>query len=309
MASKHSHANYREGIKKMKKLWRLTFETTAQAADLLGEALEDHCLAVSSYEVSEENNQWIVEATLDETYSIDENYYRPILDQKSNEKGLTYSSLHIELLPETDWLEQTWKNFPPRQIGPFFIYGSHTNATPPADSIGLEINAATAFGSGEHETTTGCLLTLNDLKEEGKQFFTPLDMGCGSGILAMAATKLWSVPILAVDNDPESVRVTLANAQMNHCEDKIIPLCNEGFEGTIVQEHGPFDLIIANILANPLCIMAPDMVKNLQSGGRIILSGLLRRQREEVLSAYNAAGATFVGEKFLGDWMTLQLTR
>lgn len=293
----------------MKKLWRLTCQTTSQGADSLGEALEEHVLAVSSYELSEENNEWVLEATLDETCNTTLADYEPILDQKAKEAGISYSSLALELLPETDWLEQTWKNFPPRQIGPFFIYGSHTNATPPEDAIGLEINAATAFGSGEHETTAGCLLTLNDLKEEGKQFFRPLDMGCGSGILAMAAAKLWQAPVLAVDNDPESVRVTAENAQMNHCNDWIIPLCNEGFDGTTVQERGPFDLIIANILATPLCLMAPDMVKNLEKGGRIILSGLLRRQRDEVLAAYDAAGATFVGEKFLGDWMTLQLTK
>lgn len=298
-----------KGNLEMKKLWRLTCQTTAQGADLLGEALEEHVLAVSSYELSEENDQWVVEATLDESCKMTLSAYEPILEQKAKEQGINYSALTLEPLPETDWLEQTWKNFPPRQIGPFFIYGSHTNATPPEDAIGLEINAATAFGSGEHETTAGCLLTLNDLKEEGKLFFSPLDMGCGSGILAMAAAKLWQTPVLAVDNDPESVRVTADNAQMNHCSDWIIPLCNEGFEGTTVQERGPFDLIIANILANPLCLMAPDMVKNLEKGGRIILSGLLRRQRNEVLAAYDAAGATFVGEKFLGDWMTLQLTR
>lgn len=292
------------------KLWRLSFSTTAQLADLLSKTLEDHVLAVSYYEVNEANNHWTVEATLkteDNDYP-DRSFYQNMIDQ-SLEADIYTPQITIEILPETDWLEQTWKNFPPRQIGQFYVYGSHTQETPPTDLIGLEINAATAFGSGEHETTTGCLLTLDDLKQAGHTFSHPLDMGCGSGILAMAAAKLWNINVLAVDNDPESVRVTLENAKLNRCDDLIEGLCNEGFDGTIVQEKGPFDLILANILANPLCQMSTEMVTSLAPGGRIILSGLLTRQRDDVVAAYEAAGAKFINEKVIGDWATLELSK
>lgn len=290
------------------KLWRLTLETTAQKSETVSQNLEDHVLAVSYYELSEDENRWIVEATIrtDDQETPELSLYQHLIHQI---EGLEGTDITLDLLPETDWLEQTWKNFPPRQIGQFYVYGSHTQATPPSNTIGLEINAATAFGSGEHETTTGCLLTLDDLKQSGKIFNHPLDMGCGSGILAMGASKLWQVQVLAVDNDLESVKVTLENAKLNRCDHWIEGICNEGFDGDIVQNKGPFDLILANILANPLCLMAQDMVACLIPGGRIILSGLLTRQRDEVISAYQTAGAVFLNEKIIGDWATLELTK
>lgn len=292
------------------KLWRLSFDTTAQVADTLSQALEDHVLAISYYEVSEEDNHWVVEATLRTEGSVtpDRAFYQNLINQSLSSNS-SVPKITLELLPEIDWLEQTWKNFPPRQIGQFYVYGSHTKATPPEDLIGLEINAATAFGSGEHETTTGCLLTLDNLKQSGRTFFHPLDMGCGSGILAMGAAKLWNINVLAVDNDSESVRVTVENAKTNRCDHLIEGLCNEGFDGTVVQDKGPFDLILANILANPLCLMSKEMVSCLIPGGRIILSGLLTRQRDDVIAAYEAAGAKFVNQKVIGDWATLELTR
>jgi ribosomal protein L11 methyltransferase len=292
------------------KLWRLSFDIPLQSADLLGQYLEDCALSVSCYEGADEDH-WIVEAILkmDDSQIPEIEYYQTLISNAAQELGLESPEIVIEPLPDTDWLEQTWKNFPPRQIGQFYVYGSHTKAIPPANLIGLEINAATAFGSGEHETTTGCLLTLDALKQAGHQFLNPLDMGCGSGILAMGIAKIWQVPVLAVDNDPEAVHVTQENARLNHCDAFIVPFCNEGFDGTGVQSKGPFDLITANILANPLCLMAVDMVENLKTGGRIVLSGLLTRQRDEVIKAYESAGAQFLNEKIIGNWTTLELTK
>lgn len=310
-------------------LWRLHLETTSQLAELYGEVLESRIsepdisefkgseslspqiLAVSWYEIDEDKNHWILEATIRSPMDSppDSQVYQEILLSVGQNEHSQSLPIHLELLPETDWLEQTWESFPPRQVGPFYIYGSHTQTVPPADLIGLEINAATAFGSGEHETTSGCLMALSDLKEQGMMFTRPLDMGCGSGILAMAIAKLWGVSVLAVDNDPESVRVTLSNAQMNGCATFIEGVCNEGFEGEVVQSHGPFDLVTANILANPLCLMAASLVQTCQPGARIILSGLLTRQKNDVVSAYEVVGATLVGEKIIGDWSTLILQK
>lgn len=307
-------------------LWKLSFETTSREADMYGQALEEHVLAVSWYEVNEAEDHWVLEATLDKNSGVFDSghnapnlaYFQNLLNSAAQAQGLTAPHARIEALPETDWLEQTWKNFPPLQIGPFFVYGSHVKNEKgqvdiPQGLIGLEVNAATAFGSGDHETTSGCLDTLHDLFKEGYRYKKPLDMGCGSGILAMAIAKLWNIPVLAVDNDPESVRVTADNAKKNNCSDLINTLCNEGFDGNIVQQQGPFDLIVANILAAPLCMMASQMVENLTSredlSGRIILSGLLLRQREEVLDAYNRAGAILVDQKIIGDWVTLLLKK
>jgi ribosomal protein L11 methyltransferase len=289
------------------KLYKLSFPTTSKAAPIFGEVLDDVVLAASWYEIDEEADHWILEATLTETN--DSEGVRHLIKDTALLHGLESPQMTLAELPDTDWLEQTWKNFPRRQIGKFFIYGSHAKTEIPADLIGLEINAATAFGSGEHETTTACIEALTKMHHHNHPFKNPLDMGCGSGILAMVIAKLWDIPVLAVDNDPESVRVAAANAQMNDCTNLITTLCNEGFAGTAVKEKEPFDLIAANILAAPLCDMAPDMAGCVAREGRIVLSGLLTRQINDVRQAYEAVGFKFIEQHLIGDWAALVLER
>ena len=289
------------------KLYKLSFKTTSKAAPIFGEALDEAVLAVSWYEIDEDTDHWILELTFNET--TDPESIRRLIKDTAQSHALASPEMTVMALPDTDWLEQTWKNFPPRQIGKFFIYGSHAKIEIPNDLIGLEINAATAFGSGEHETTTACIEALTKMHHQAYPFKKPLDMGCGSGILAMVIAKLWNVPVFAVDNDPESVRVATANAEINGCVNLITPLCNEGFTGTAVKEKGPFDLIAANILAAPLCEMAPDMAECVAPAGRIVLSGLLSRQVNEVRQAYEATGFNFIEQHLIGDWAALVLER
>lgn len=286
--------------------WRLFLQTTQDLAPVFEESLAPHAVAVSWYEANEEGTVWTVDATM--ATKPDAHFMQTIVDVAAELMGVSSPEIKVEKIPDTDWMEATWKNFPPRQIGRFYVYGSHSKLPVPENLIGLEINAATAFGSGEHETTTGCLLTLEDLAKD-QQFAKPLDMGCGSGILAMAMTKLWSVPVLAVDNDPESVRVAQENATINQCTPLLEAFCSEGFADARVQENGPYDLIAANILAKPLCLMAPDMVKNLQKNGLIVLSGLLDRQIEDVVQAYQNAGAILVNQRLIHGWATLTMKK
>jgi ribosomal protein L11 methyltransferase len=223
--------------------------------------------------------------------------------------NLDLPTLTIETMPETDWLEATWRSFPPQQIGRYYVYGSHSTPQPPEDSVPLEINAATAFGSGEHETTTGCLLTLDDLASEGRQFQKPLDMGCGSGILAIAIAKTWGVPVVAADNDPESVRVTHYNASLNQCPHQIKAFVSEGFESKEIQAQGLYDLIVANILAGPLLEMAEDLSKNLAPRGMVVLSGLLSRHQVGIIDAYKAHDMRLHSLRTLNDWVALLLEK
>jgi ribosomal protein L11 methyltransferase len=181
--------------------------------------------------------------------------------------------------------------------------------TPPAGSVTIEINAATAFGSGEHETTTGCLLTLDTLAKQGRLFRKPLDMGCGSGILAIAIAKTWGIPVAAVDNDPESVRVTANNAILNQCAGLITAYCSEGFSSPDIHTAAPFDLIVANILAAPLMAMAESLSNCLAPHGLVILSGLLTRHRQDILHAYAAQGIRLVSDRTINDWEALLLTK
>ncbi|WP_052045839.1 50S ribosomal protein L11 methyltransferase [Candidatus Paracaedibacter symbiosus] len=286
--------------------WRLTCSATLENIEIFADAIEEHVLSVGWFETTNPEI-WMVEATVRKEPEMA--FLQQLISEAAAQHKVPSPHLHVEKLPDADWLEQTWKNFPPLEIARFYIYGSHAKGEIPEGLIGMEINAATAFGSGEHQTTTGCLETLCDFMDAGIQVKNPLDMGCGSGVLAMAVTKLWQMPVLAVDNDPESVRVAAQNAATNKCEQLMHTLCNEGFEGDVVQKYGPFDLIVANILAGPLCDMAPQMVANTIKGGRIVLSGLLTRQIDEVAAAYEVAGATLVSVKNVGDWATLSLIK
>lgn len=286
-------------------LWRIHFTCPVEVAQHLAGAIESYGLAVSTYETRDENI-WAVEATAKQQPNQQE--LQKSIAIAASLLDIEVPTVYVEPLPETDWLEATWRNFPPREIGPFYVYGSHSKTAIPDGLIGLEVNAATAFGSGEHETTTGCLLTMSELSRKRK-FERPLDMGCGSGILAMAAAKLWEVPVIAADNDPESVRVTLENAKVNRCDHLLKAFVSEGFSSEDITDRGLFDLIIANILAKPLCIMATDMLKNLTPGGIIILSGLLVRQQEEVVDAYEKAGGKFIDHRHINDWATLTMTK
>jgi ribosomal protein L11 methyltransferase len=286
--------------------WKILLSCDPQYAEKLAAALEDHVLSVSWFE-TKDPLVWRIEAVTKET--PDEEKFARILKVVSEELGIANPPLTFSELPERDWLEDTWRNFPPLQIGRYYIYGSHTTPTPPADSVTIEINAATAFGSGEHETTTGCLLTLDNLAKQGRIFRKPLDMGCGSGILAIATAKTWNIPVVAVDNDPESVRVTANNAILNQCPDLITTYCSEGFSHPDVHAAAPFDLIVANILATPLMEMAEPLSKCLAPHGLVILSGLLTRHRQDILHAYAAHGIRLVSNRTMNDWEALLLIK
>lgn len=220
--------------------------------------------------------------------------------------------LKAEKLPEKDWLRHVHDNFPPVTIGKFFVYGSHYEGDVPANLTPLKIDAATAFGSGEHETTKGCLEALQALAD-GAEHASPLhilDMGCGSGILAIGAAKIWpDAKLTAIDIDPESVIVTQRHAQMNGAEKNIVQEAGDGYASPLCQHNAPYDIIIANILAGPLIDMAGDLNKALKSGGYCVLSGLLARQKDDVVNAHVAQGLTLQNVIEIGDWRTLVLQK
>jgi ribosomal protein L11 methyltransferase len=207
---------------------------------------------------------------------------------------------------DADWLSKSYQQFPPFSVGPFFIHGSHFDGKVPDGQFGLQVDAATAFGSGEHGTTKGCLLAMTDLKDSGACPWNVLDMGTGSGILGLAAWKLWKTPVLAVDNDPECVRVTEHHRSINKVPaGDFTSVTGDGFNTEIVTEKKPFDLIIANILAAPLKEMAPDLMAVSDENGYVILSGLLTEQADDVLSAYR--NFTLKKRYDVGEWTTLLL--
>ncbi len=236
--------------------------------------------------------------------------FRPNAAQIAKRLKVPAAKLKIEPVADTNWLEHSYQQFPPFKIGNFFIYGSHYKDKIPAKMHGLQIDAATAFGSGEHGTTKGCLEMLIRMKEMGIKPKNILDMGTGSGILALGAYRLWKKPVLAVDNDPESVRVSCRHRGMNKIpagSAGVACACGDGYKTRKVKQLSPFDLVIANILAGPLIDMAPELAGVLKPKGYVILSGLLRDQEKSVLAAHKEFGMKKIARIVHEDWCALLL--
>jgi ribosomal protein L11 methyltransferase len=182
-------------------------------------------------------------------------------------------------------------------------------------AIAFEIDAGQAFGTGHHETTTGCLLTLDRLRRQGASFADILDMGTGTGLLAFAALALWrTARIAASDIDPIAIDVSRDNAAINHihtgrARGQVEFAVAAGLDHPRLKARAPYDLIIANILAGPLIALAPSVAGALQPGGRLILAGLLTHQAEEVATAYRRQGLMLTARTTLGEWPTLVMRK
>ncbi|MAF97941.1 MAG: hypothetical protein CMH26_04825 [Micavibrio sp.] len=277
-----------------------------------GEALQDISMAHSAMRVGNNpEGAWGVEWLLNDDYCDEMSDIKARFSVIESLYGYDLEALefNIEDVPEdVDWLQQCYQQFPPFTVGPFFIYGSHYEGSVPEGLTGLQIDAATAFGSGEHGTTNGCLQAMLELKSQGQCPWNVLDMGTGSGILAVAAWKLWKTPILAVDNDDEAVRVADVHRALNAVpsgKTEMSTACGDGFKTQEVQAKKPYDLIIANILASALLEMVDGLVEVLDDNGYVILSGILIEQSERVISAYEARGLVFKKRYDIGEWCTL----
>lgn len=235
------------------------------------------------------------------------------IDDLEDTADLSADALSLRGVEPENWLEKSYAGFPPFSVGSFFFYGRH-HETPeiPEGHTPIRIDAVTAFGSGEHPTTQGCLRLVDRLNRRGFKPARTLDMGTGSGILAIAAWKLWETPVLAVDNDPESVRVAAEyrdlNAVPNGPAGMTCALGNTPDDPAIIAA-GPYDLVLANILAGPLIEMSGGLAARTAPKGKIILSGLLARQQTDVLNAFESAGCRLMDSCPIGDWTALLLQK
>ena len=221
-------------------------------------------------------------------------------------------SPHIEKLGEQDWVTMSQAGLRPIRAGRFTVH-TPTHAPEP-DRINFEIDAGLAFGTGQHATTAGCLGALDALASSGRRFANIADIGTGTGLLAFAALALWpEAKAIATDIDPVSIDVTRENAAINgvklgHGAGELLVVQADGMDSPLLTARAPFDLIIANILAGPLIGLAPDFAKALQSGGTVILAGLLDTQADSVVAAYEKLGFT-LNERGAGEWPVLILER
>jgi len=212
-----------------------------------------------------------------------------------------------ERLAPRDWLAENQLTFPPQRVGRFFIYGSHYRGGVPAGCIGIAVDAATAFGTGEHPSTRGCLVALENLSRS-RRIRRPVDIGTGSGILSIAAAKLLRRPVLATDVDPGAVDVARHNIAHNGVGRIVRVREAPGYRDRTMRMTR-YDLILSNILARPLALMAADLALVLAPGGRAVLSGLLRRQEPIVIAPHRSLGIVLERRVAIDGWSTLVMRR
>ena len=215
----------------------------------------------------------------------------------------------VSTLPEIDWVAKVRRELAPVEAGRFFVYGSHDAKKIPEGSISLLIEASMAFGTGHHGTTLGCLKAFDALLNDGGEPGPVADLGCGTAVLAMAAAKMWSVPIVAGDIDEVAVEVAQANLVANGLNDNVVCVEAAGLNHPRFRDAGEFALVFANILKAPLITLAPDIVESLADGGRAILSGILVEQAEEIIAVYSRFGTNLERREDIGDWSCLTMRK
>jgi ribosomal protein L11 methyltransferase len=275
--------------------WRISIETADEAgANRAAAALEAMAPAVTAFETAP-GGAWRVEGFAEAA---------PDRAALALVEAVAGSPVEVERLRDRDWLQENQASFPPLGAGRFFVHGSHVTDIPGGGIWPILVDATTAFGTGEHATTRGCLLAL--------QRFRPrrvLDMGTGTGILAIAAIRAGAREAIAVDIDPGSVRVAEVNIRRNGVAASVAAFRSDGYRDRRIARAAPFDLVLANILARPLARMAPMLARSLAPGGVAILSGLLARQEPFVLAAHRAQHLALERRIAIEGWHTLVLRK
>jgi ribosomal protein L11 methyltransferase len=220
--------------------------------------------------------------------------------------SITRREVTVEPLPDQDWIKLSQEGLPPVRAGRFFVYGAHDAGQVPHGVIPIKIEAGMAFGTGHHETTALCLEVLSELARE-RSFRNVLDLGTGTGLLAIGAAKLWKRQVLASDIDPVAVDVTRENAVANDSGPLVRAVVADGLASPVLSRGAPYDLLIANILAGPLTRLAPDIIRSLQPGAVLLLSGLLNNQEKLVTSFYRRL--RYIGARRMGPWSALVLEK
>ncbi|TPK64565.1 50S ribosomal protein L11 methyltransferase [Mesorhizobium sp. B2-4-19] len=266
-------------------------------------AFEDEGLPIAVLEVDEDQD--IHEVSLYADGDVDAIAARV----KDILAGLAQSKqVEREVLPDIDWVARSLEGLKPVRAGRFFVHGAHDRRKRHSGELAIEIEAGLAFGTGHHGTTAGCLEMLEKVvrREHPRN---ALDLGTGSAVLAIAVAKLAHIPVLATDIDLVAVKVAAANARLNHVKALIETVTAPGFHHPIFGKRAPFDLIVANILARPLMRLAPQMAGHIALGGSIVLSGILERQRDAVISAYVGQNFRHVRTLHREGWVTIHLKR
>ena len=271
-------------------------------SDLLTETLDPAIAVCAAFETP--TGGWQVEVHF--VAPLDVPALRTMIAAAAGKKyadALVYSTV-----AQRDWVAVSLAGLAPVRAGRFIVHGAHDRARIPVNCIGIEIEAALAFGTGHHGTTRGCLLAIDDLVKRKKPWRI-LDLGTGSGVLAIAAAKVIRTRVLATDIDMRAVHVARANTRLNHVASLVETAHATGLNTPRVAARAPFDLVLANILLAPLQRLAAPLSRRLAPGGRVVLSGLLLAHANAALAAYRAQGLALERRVRLDGWVTLVMKR
>jgi ribosomal protein L11 methyltransferase len=276
--------------------------TARRVVDLLTESLDDGEAAIAAFERSD--GRWDISAHFAE--APDETSIRELVALAAGDE--IEKHIAFDIVEAKDWVKASLEDLVPVPAGRFIVHGRHDRARIPANKLGIEIEAALAFGTGHHGTTRGCLLLLGEVlrSREPKRV---LDLGTGTGVLAIAAAKALRRRVLASDIDPVSVQVARDNARLNGVGNLVEAICATGFSAPQFAIRAPFDLVLANILANPLRQMATPMAAHLAPSALVILSGLLPHQARSVIASYRARGVILRRQLLIDGWSSLLMQR
>lgn len=222
--------------------------------------------------------------------------------------GIAVPAIETEAIADVDWMKAVLADLKPVRAGRFVVHGAHDRAAIRPNELSIEIEAGQAFGTGHHGTTAGCLTMLGALVRRRRPQ-SALDLGTGSAVLAIGLAKLARVPVLATDIDPVAIDVARENIANNGVSALVAAVVATGMSAPAIRARGSFDLIVANILAQPLIRLAPAVERHLARGGDLVLSGILERQRQAVLAAYRNQGVVHRRTLRRGEWVTLHLSR
>lgn len=296
--------------------WKVTLPCTrdeAEAIDFEGAellALDPSPVLLTSETIPDDVASWQLEAYFDG---------KPNSGAVAAVQALAPSSIGVratvEKIRDADWVTMSQAGIEPVHAGRFYVHTSTNKGDVPDGATALRIEAGRAFGTGTHETTSGCLMTLDAMRARGEIVRNLVDIGTGTGLLAFAAMHLWPRAYAAAsDIDPVAVEVTRENAAVNgvtlgHQPGELALAAAPGMEHPLLIGRAPYDLIIANVLAGPLIDLAPTLSAALAEGGTLIVAGLLHTQAERVADAYRRQGLRLAGRTPMGDWPTLRLRK
>ncbi|MHC5652709.1 50S ribosomal protein L11 methyltransferase [Stappia sp.] len=272
--------------------------------ELLSRDFEDDGNPVTVFEASADGRDWTAEILL---FDMSAGEASDLVRDRLGADAFAAPVEAVEL-EDINWVAKSLEGLKPVRAGRFFVHGAHDRDKRPDNGVSIEIEAALAFGTGHHGTTAGCLIEIDRLLTR-RRYARMLDLGTGTGVLAIAMARLSRQKVLATDIDPVATKTARANAVANLAGPLLKVATAAGVDARVFDEEGPFDFVVANILARPLMRMADGLSRRMAHDATLVLSGLRVEDGPRILFAYGAQGFRLVRRQDRDGWLTLTLMR